>query len=279
MGFIISAFPPISQIRDRCHASTGKGGLRAMRIFDEINRQTLDRREWHLWVLAMVVILILTAGLALVMYPAVFPAMGASGGDFMRRSFAGFCVLCFLLEGYLLDRQLVIRRLRRELAEEQQLKRRILEEASADLVGSLPGITHFQDRLTMEYRRSTNTRQALSLLVVNVTPTPELQRAGGMAPLLGDAAKVLIRRLRREDSMYLFRLGVFGVLLPGMTGDQANHVAERLQEGLMDASGAGDRFTAEIRMINYPEHTISGKELEQLAIRSFPEPEPQLHAA
>ena len=250
-----------------------------MRIFDEIDRRTLDRREWHLWVLAMVVILILTAGLALVMYPVVFPAAGPSGGEFMQRSFAGFCVLCFLLEGYLLDRQLVIRRLRRELAEEQKLKKRIIEETSADLVGSLPGISHFQDRLTMEFRRSANTRQALSLLVVNVTATPELQLAGGMALLMGDAAKVLIRRLRREDSMYLFRLGVFGVLLPGMTGDQANHVAERLQEGLMDASGAGDRFTAEIRMLNYPEHTISGKELEQLAIRSFPEPEPELHPA
>jgi hypothetical protein len=64
-----------------------------------------------------------------------------------------------------------------------------------------------------------------------------------------------------------------------MTGDQANHVAERLQEGLMDASGAGNRFTAEIRMINYPEHTVSGKELEQMAIRSFPAPEPELTAA
>ena len=158
-------------------------------------------------------ILILTAGMALVMYPAVFPAMGTSGGEFMRRSFAGFCVLCFLLEGYLLDRQLVIRRLRRQLAEEQQLKRRILEEASADLVGSLPGISHFQDRLAMECRRSTHTRQPLSLLVVNVMPTPEIQLVGGMTSLLGDAAKVLISRLRREDSMYLFRLGVFGVLV------------------------------------------------------------------
>ena len=48
---------------------------------------------------------------------------------------------------------------------------------------------------------------------------------------------------------------------------------------VMDASGAGNRFTAEIRMINYPEHAISGKELEQLAIRSFPAAEPELQAA
>ena len=250
-----------------------------MRIFDVIDRQTLDRREWHLWVLAMLVILILTAGLALVMYPTVFSALGMSGEDPMRRGFTGFCVLCILLEAYLLDRQMVIRRLRRELAEEQELKRRILEDASAELAGSLPGIAHFQDRLAMEFRRSTHTQQPLSLLVVNVTPAPELKLVGGMAPLLGDAAKVVIRRLRREDSVYLFRLGLFAVLLPGITGEQAGLVARRLREGLMDASGAGNRFTAEIRMINYPEHAISGKELEQLAIRSFPAAEPELQAA
>lgn len=250
-----------------------------MRVFDRIDRQTLDRREWQLWVLAMVAILILTAGMALVMYPAVFSAAVTLGGGFMRRSFTGFVVLCFLLEVYLLDRQLVIRRLRRQLAEEQQLKAKILEQASADLLESLPGFSHFQDRLAMEFRRATNTQQPLSLLLVSLTPMRELLAAGGGGTILGDAAKVLIRRLRREDSMYLFRPFVFGVVLPGLPGEQANRVAERLNEGLMDASGAGNRFKAELQMVNYPEHTTSARELEQIAVRCFREAVPETSVA
>lgn len=249
-----------------------------MRIFDRIDRQALDRREWQLWVLAIVIILVLTAGLALLMYPVISSAAVSLGGDFTRRSFVGFCVLCLLLEVYLLDRQLVIRRLRRQLADEQRLKANILEQASADLLESMPGFSHFQDRLTMEFRRATNTQQPLSLLIVNVVPMRELLTAGVTSTLLGDAAKVLIRRLRREDSVYLFRSFVLGVVLPGLSGDDANRVAERLHEGLMDASGAGNRFAAEIQMVNYPEHTVSARELEQMAVRCFPESVPESSA-
>jgi GGDEF domain-containing protein len=250
-----------------------------MHIFDRIDRQTLDQREWQLWLLAMVTILVLTAGMGMVMYPAVFSTAVAMGGEFMRRSFVGFCILCFLLEVYLLDRQLVIRRLRRQLAEEQSLKARILEQASADLLESLPGFSHFQDRLAMEFRRAANTQQPLSLLMVSITPMRELVTAGATATAVGDAAKVLIRRLRREDSMYLFRPTIFGVVLPGLSGEQANRVAERLQDGLMDASGAGNRFGAEIQMVNYPEHTVSAREMEQMAFRCFRESVPESSAA
>ena len=43
-----------------------------MRIFDRIDPLNLNRRQWELWVLALSVILILTTGLALLMYPTAF---------------------------------------------------------------------------------------------------------------------------------------------------------------------------------------------------------------
>jgi GGDEF domain-containing protein len=103
--------------------------------------------------------------------------------------------------------------------------------------------------------------------------------AGGVAAAQGDAAKVLIRKLRGEDSIYLFRSGVFGIVLPGVRGADALRVSERLHEGLADAAGASSRFTAEIRMINYPEHTSTARELEQMAARCFPEKAAALQAA
>jgi GGDEF domain-containing protein len=250
-----------------------------MRIFDRIDAATLERRDWQLWALAMVTIFVLTAGLAVLMYPTVLSAAEGSGGVLLRRSFLGFCVLCLLLEVYLLDRQLVIRRLRSQLVEEQRLKASILEQASADLLGSMPGFSHFQDRLTMEFRRAANIQQPLSLLVVGLKVSRDVSSTGGVAAAQGDAAKVLIRKLRGEDSIYLFRSGVFGIVLPGVRGADANRVAERLHEGLADAAGANCRFTAEIRMINYPEHSSTARELEQMASRCFPEKSAELQAA
>jgi GGDEF domain-containing protein len=239
-----------------------------MRVFDRIDAATLEHRDWQLWMLAMVSIFILTAGAALLMYPTVFSASDGPGGVVLRRSFVGFCILCFLLEVYLLDRQLVIRRLRKQLAEEQQLKARIMQQASADLLGSLPGFGHFQDRLAMEFRRAANTQQPLSLLLVALRLAREV---GGpeAAAAQGDAAKVLIRKLRGEDSIFLFRPGVFAVVLPGVRGTDAQRVADRLREGLIDAAGVSSRFTAEIQAVNYPEHTSTAREMEQIAARYF----------
>jgi GGDEF domain-containing protein len=250
-----------------------------MRVFDRIDAFTLERRDWQLWVLAMVTIFILTLGMAVLMYPTVFSASEWPDRVVLRRSFLGFCILCLLLEAYLLDRQLVIRQLRKRLLEEQRLKASILAQASTDLLGSLPGFSHFRDRLAMEFRRAANIQQPLSLLVVRLKLAREISDLGGKAAAEGDAAKVLIRKLRGEDSIYLFRSGVFAILLPGVRGADANRVAERLREGLADAAGAGNRFTAQIRMINYPEHASAARELEQMAAQCFPEKSAETEAA
>jgi GGDEF domain-containing protein len=250
-----------------------------MRVFDRVDAATLERRDWELWALAMVCIFILTVGMALLMYPTVLSSSEVPGGALLRRSYFGFCVLCLLLEVYLLDRQLVIRQLRKRLREEQQQKARILAQAGADLLGSLPGLAHFQDRLAMEFRRAANIQAPLSLLMVSVKHSRDVSDPGGNAAAEGDAAKVLIRKLRGEDSIYLFHPGVFAIVLPGVRGTDANRVAERLQEGLADAAGVSNRFAAEIRMINYPEHVSTARELEQLAVRSFPAKVPEAGVA
>jgi GGDEF domain-containing protein len=239
-----------------------------MRVFDQIDALTIDRREWHLWLLAIVVILVLGLGMSLLMYPAVFSNPIILSGTTLRKAFFGFCTLTILLIGYLLDRQLVIRQLRRELMEEQARHIRLRHQASAELLETLPGFSHFQDRLAMEYRRANTTHQPLSMLIISLNSSRALSDPREIDASYGDAAKAVVHRLRREDSIYLFRPGVFGIVLPGTSGGDAYRVSGRLAEGLRDASGASDRFTFDLRVVNYPEHTASAREMEQVA-RSF----------
>jgi hypothetical protein len=192
-----------------------------MRVFDQIDSTMLDRRELHLCLLAITVMLVMATGMALLMYPTVFSEPVVLTGPTLRKTFFGFCALSMLLAGYFLDRQLTIHQLRQQLVEEQSRMMQIRHEASAELLESLPGISHFQDRLTMEFRRASKTQQSLSLLIVQLKSSHELFDAREIATSFGDAAKALIHTLRREDSIYQFRPGVFGILLPGVSAADA----------------------------------------------------------
>jgi hypothetical protein len=112
-----------------------------MRVFDRVDPAMLDRRELYLWLLAVTVISILATGTALLMYPTVFSDPLILSGPTLRKTFFGFSTLCLLLVGYFLDRQLMIRQLRKQLAEEQTRMMQIRREASAELLESPPGIS------------------------------------------------------------------------------------------------------------------------------------------
>ncbi len=239
-----------------------------MQVFDRIDPSKLDRRDMQLWMLALGMLLIFACGLALLIYPAAFEVPVVVSGPFLRKVFFAFCALSLLVVGYLMERRIVIQQLRRRLREERKRARQMLDQASADLLGTLPDFDHFQDRLAMEFRRAANARLPLSLLIVSLRPSRYLQGPGEVSTAYGDAAKAMIRKLRGEDSIYLFQSGVFGVVLPGSATCDGNSVAGRLQEGLADVSGASARFSFTLRVVNYPEHVSSAHEMER-SVASF----------
>lgn len=237
-----------------------------MHIFDRIDPAKLERRDTQLWVLAIAMIVILATGIALLIYPSAFTMPVVLSGLLLRRIFFSFCALSLLVVGYLMERRIVVGRLRARLREEESRARRMLNEASADLLGTLPGVEHFRDRLAMEFRRSANAQLPLSLLLVRLTPSNRLSDSGDIMTAYGDAAKAMLRKLRGEDSIYLFRPGAFGVVLPGVRAADAHRVEGRLGEGLTDASGASDRFSFFLRAISFPENAASAHEMERAAL-------------
>jgi GGDEF domain-containing protein len=236
-----------------------------MDVFDKLNQQTLNRRDRQLFVLALGMILILGGGMALLMYPAVFGKTAGAAAPPSRALFFGFCALCVLMLAHLVNRQHVVQRLRSELLEEREQMAHLQERSSAELLGTLLGLSHFQDRLTMDFRRTTQTREPLSLILVRLNPSKPFAQGLQAQMALGDAAKVLGRKLRSEDSLYRLSSGVFAVVLPGTSQALAQQAADRVSEGLAGASGASNRFTAEIQVVNYPEHVTSASEMERHA--------------
>jgi GGDEF domain-containing protein len=233
---------------------------------------TLERRQWHLSILAISMIVVLLTGMALLMFPAVFSNPVILSGLTLRKTFFGFCALGVLLVGYLVDRQILIGHLRKRIAAEERQIDRIRQEASIDLLNNLPGLDHFRDCLAMDYRRAFNTGQPLSVLVVQLKPSRELAASSEVTTAFGDAVKAASRKLRGEDTLYYLAPGVFGIVLPGMSTLGALGVQERLSDGLHDASGASERFSFKVKVLNYPDHAATAREMEQAAECLLPHP-------
>jgi len=244
------------------------GGM--MHFFDRISLASLEHREMHLVLTASLTIIVLAGGLVLFMYPAVFsPTVPTNRA--LAIAFMGFCVLSVLLTGYLIDRQRTIQRLRHQIAEEHMRSSRALRKASADLLQALPDYESFQDRLPMEYKRAVTAKYDLSVFVVAIYLHSALADSTDAASSFGDAAKAICGKLREQDSIYLFRPGYFGAILPGVGVSIAQQICARVSEGLTDAAGAANRFTFKIDTFSYPEQASGAHDLQLAISRLLPE--------
>lgn len=232
----------------------------------------VDRREFHLTFFACVAILVLAIGLALLMYPAVFTSRtSVNVNKTPQIAFFGFCGLSCLLIAYLVDRQLMIQKLRREIAVGRAQMKERLAQASADLLGTVPTFNTFEDRLTMEFRRAVTTQQSLSVFVIAITFRSEFSHLEVATCALSDATKAVSHKLREQDSVYVLRFGFLGVILPGVDTATALRVSNRLSVGLSEAAGSEHRFDFEIYATNYPEQVRSLHDLEQQVCVHLPE--------
>jgi GGDEF domain-containing protein len=233
-----------------------------MKIFDQVRADNLERRELQLSIFVAVTVSVLAVGMVVLMYPLVFSHQ-APADRTTRIAFWGFCALCILLTVYLWDRHATIRRLRREMAEGRRQIAETHRQASVELLKTMPNFDSFQDRLPMEFRRTATTTQKLSIVVITIKFPPEHSSPSETASALGDAAKVIARKMREQDSIYILAPACFGAVLPGVDLSTAERVCARLSEGLADAAGASHRFHCELKVVNYPDHASSATELQQ----------------
>lgn len=240
-----------------------------MVAFNLTELDKLERRERHLTVLAAIVVLVMAAGLALLMYPLVFVHPDAGDKWPLRFAYFGFCILSVLIAAYLLDRQRAFRNLKQELVSQVQKNAELQNRGNADLLHTIPGLSHFQDRLAMGYRRAAAMQQKLSVLVVKVAFTGSAEDAGGHTTALGDAARTIAHIMRPTDSMYLLDPAIFGLVLSDTDTMAANRLKAALDQSLR-LIGANNNFSYEIFVCNYPDHAKSAHELEEAVLLHLP---------
>jgi len=233
-----------------------------VQVFDHIDPRELERRDAELWIMAITMIGILAGGMALLMYFSSLGSPVLPKGVSPREIIFSFCVLSLLLVAYLVERQLTVRHLRKQLREERTRTVRLLGQASADLLETLPDVEQFRARLKLEFSHAETFQQPLSLLLSLLRPSRQVHDSDEPSTVIADAVKATLRILRGEDMVYRLAQGVFGTLLPGQLEEDAERVAERLREQLLEASGANHRFAFNVHVINYPRHVASIREID-----------------
>jgi hypothetical protein len=249
-----------------------------MVAFNVTELDKLERRERHLTILAAVVVLVMAAGLALLMYPLVFVHPEAGEKWPLRFAYFGFCILSVLIATYLLDRQRAFGNLKQELVSQLQKNVDLQNRGNADLLHTIPGMSHFQDHLAMDYRRAATMQQKLSVLVVEIVFTGNAGATTEHTAALGDAARAIARIMRPTDSMYLLDPAIFGLVLSDTDTLAANRLKSGLEQSLR-LVGANHNFSYETFVYNYPDHAKSAHELEEAVLLRLPARQSWVEAA
>jgi GGDEF domain-containing protein len=202
--------------------------------------------------------------LALLFYFFISPQSITLSGRTTLRGIFGFCILTMLFVGYLIERQLVIRRLRQELRNERRRNIELRSHNNKELLETLFGRGQFCDRLALELKRAEKSKLPLSGLTISLEVAPGDSGSDEVFSTFGEAVKAMMHKLRGEDSIYQFTSGIFGILLPGTGSPEARRVAVRVADGMTQTMGVSKRYSFDIRVTSFPEQAKTAKEMEGL---------------
>jgi GGDEF domain-containing protein len=211
----------------------------------------LERQDWHLWVLAMLLMFVLGLSLLSFMFPTIFWFGEELPVRAPQRAFFGFAVLLALALVYMVQRQATVRRLRRRLYQAQLAVTAAERMADEQTFLFLPAIGQFRDSLAMEYLRASRSSSPLAVLLADV--------AGGTREGLGRIS-VLFRNMQRQGEA-VFRVGdnSLAMILPGMPALAASAFATLVRDRIGEvAPGLEVRVSASA----YPEQVASLAQLE-----------------
>lgn len=209
----------------------------------------LEQRDWWLWWTAIAVMLLLTAGVVSLSYPTPIEE-----DRLIRQQFdlavRGLVGLVLLFNLYSIYQQILIKRLRRQLAESMEAMIRLETRAKQlhhlamhDPLTGLYNRRFAEQRLKAETNRSQRYGHSLSVLLFDLNDFKQINDRYGHAAgdlVLKEFAERLRRVLRVSDIAARIGGDEFFVLLPDCPPEQLHHLLARL--GKMEVQFDGTRL-------------------------------------
>jgi diguanylate cyclase (GGDEF)-like protein len=211
------------------------------------NLQKLERRDWWLWSLAVVVMLLLTFAVFTMSFPGVIKVEDTLFEASLNRAVRGLIGLVLIFNAYTIYQQITVKRLRRDysrkIEEMQTLQVRAEEFQRLAQVDSLTGLANrrvMEDRLAVEAARSRRYGQPLTLVSFDLDSFKQINDTYGHP--LGDQvlkhfADRLLGAFRKTDTVSRLGGDEFLVLLPDCATSQVQVLIDRLRPMAIDCNG------------------------------------------
>jgi diguanylate cyclase (GGDEF)-like protein len=201
----------------------------------------LDRKQWWLWSTTVAVLLLLTLAVASFTFPAMLSAEESSYSFFLNQSVRALVGIVLLFSVYLVHQQVMIGRLRHELADQieslakvESLASEVYKLAALDQLTGLYNRRSGEQRLAQEMSRAQRHGRPLTILLMDLDNLKQvndkLGHAAGDLVIKGFAER-LQRAIRGSDLAVRLGGDEFMALLPECRADEVRHVLGRV-EGL-----------------------------------------------
>jgi diguanylate cyclase (GGDEF)-like protein len=210
--------------------------------------QKLERRDWWLWSMAVVVMLLLTFAVFTMTFPGVIKVDDPFFETSLNRAVRGLIGLVLIFNSYTIYQQVSVKRLRRDYSrriEEMRVLQARAEEferlAMVDALTGLPNRRAAEARLASEAARSERYGHPLTVISFDLDKFKEINDTHGH--LAGDQVlKEFARRLglaiRKSDIAARMGGDEFLVLLPECATSQVQILLDRLRPMETEFAGA-----------------------------------------
>ena len=198
----------------------------------ETSWASIDRRDWHLWLLSFLLIFVLGVGILSFMFPTAFWERGGvlQAPD---RAFYGFSLLLILTLAYLHQKESKLRELRRK-----QWEAKLVHTAFHDPLTDLPNRLLFLDRLGLCVSRTKRHQNYLfAVLYIDLDRFKMIN--DGMGHVVGDHLLVQVGRrlqscLRVTDTVSRIGGDEFAVLMDDIKHfSDVTRAVERIRDQLL----------------------------------------------
>ena len=210
----------------------------------------VERLDWWLWCMAVVVMLVLTFAVFAMSFPGLVRVEDPFVQASVNRAVRGLIILVLIFNGYTIYQQITVKKLRRQhftkIEEMRVLQARAEELERLALVDTLTGLSNRRVadiRLAAEAARSERYGHPLTVISFDLDHFKQINDTYGH--LAGDEVlKEFGRRLenatRKSDMVARMGGDEFLILLPECTGDRVEMLLGRLRP--MEADYAGTKI-------------------------------------
>jgi diguanylate cyclase (GGDEF)-like protein len=194
--------------------------------------ERLERRDWWLWVVAICVMLLLTAAV----FSMSFPGLIAQGDTLFQQSLEqavrGLVGLVLLFNIYSIYQQMTIKRTRRLLSEQLTEAKQFYKQATTDPLTGLANRRTAEDSLIREMARARRRKAPLTVVAFDLNNFKQTNdrygHSAGDMVLCAFAQKLMYRR-RGEDLVVRMGGDEFLLLLPECPANQVPLLLARLR--------------------------------------------------